>query len=176
MVRDFIIMASAEGGEGFNPMAFDPAALILTWITFLIALAILTKACWKPLLAAVREREDRIADNINSAKAAKEEAETMLKQYQEQMASAKQEVRDLIDEGRVSAEKLKKEILEKAKEEADAAKERAGKEINLARDQALDQIRTEAVDLSITVASRILERSLEDADHRKLAQDILEEV
>ena len=40
----------------------------------------------------------------------------------------------------------------------------------------LRHIRTEAIDMSIMVASRILERSLDDADHRKLAQDILKEV
>ena len=100
----------------------------------------------------------------------------MLKKYQSQLDSAKQEVSSLIEQGRTSAEKLKKEILEKAGTEAESARNRANKEIELATEKALEQIRTEAIDLSITVASRIIERSLDDADHRKLAQDILEEV
>jgi len=176
MIRELVMLASAEGGGEFNPLSLDFGAVLLTWITFLIALAILTKACWKPILQSAREREDRIANNIKSAEGAKAEAEDMLKKYTSQLEGAKQEVNALIDEGRVSAEKLKKEILEKANTEAESARNRASKEIELAKDKALEQIRTEAVDLSIAVASRILERSMDDADHRKMAQDILDEV
>lgn len=176
MLDELIILASEGGGEAFNPLNTTLSTTILTWVTFLVSLAILTKLCWKPLLNAVREREERVANNIDSAEKSKTEAEKMLKDYQGQLEGAKQEVAKLIEEGRTSAEKLKKEIVDKAHEEAETARERASKEIDLARDRALEQIRTEAVDLSISVASRILERSLDDADHRKLAQDILEEV
>lgn len=176
MIREFIILASSEGGGGFNPLEFDSSALILAWITFLVALSVLTKVCWKPLLAAVKEREERISNNIDSAKNARTEAEEMLKRYEDQLANSRQEIDRLLEDGRTSAEKLKKEIVEKAHHEAETAKERANKEIGLARDRALDQIRTEAIDLSISISSRILERSLDDADHRKLAQDILKEI
>jgi len=176
MIRELIILASSDGGEGFTPMFFDPGAVVLTWITFLVTLVILTRFCWKPILTAAREREERIANDLKSAENAKTEAEQMLQRYQAQLENARQEVGQLIEEGRVSAEKLKKEILEKANQESESARARANKEIELARDQALAQIRTEAIDLSILVASRVLERSLDDADHRKLAQDILEKV
>lgn len=176
MIRELIILASADGGEGFNPMVFDPGALVLTWITFLVTFLILTRFCWKPIINSAKEREERIAKNIESAKNAKAEGENLLQQYQAKLDNARQEVSALIEEGRTSAEKLKKEILDKANQESETLRARANKEIELARDQALNQIRTEAIDLSITVASRILERSLDDADHRKLAQDILEEV
>lgn len=171
-----IVLAAAEGGGGFNPLAFDPAAMVLAWITFLVALAVLTKVCWRPLLNAVREREDRIARNIEAAEAARKEAEGLLDQYRTRMAEAKQEVNRLLEDGRSSAEKVKKEIVEEARKEAETARERAHREIELARDRALDQLRNEAVDLSITISSRILERSLDDGDHRKLAQDILNEI
>lgn len=175
MIRELVMLASAEGGE-FNPLSLNFGAVLLTWITFIVSLIILTKACWKPILQSAREREDRIADNIKSAEQAKSEAEDMLKKYQSQLDGAKQEVASLIEQGRTSAEKLKKEILDKAGTEAESARNRANKEIELATEKALEQIRAEAIDLSITVASRIIERSLDDADHRKMAQDILEEV
>ena len=165
MLLEFINLASTEGGGSFNPIEFDPSALVLTWITFLVALSILTKVCWKPLLGAVKAREDRIADNIESAEKARTDAEELLAKYEQQIAKAKDEVNGLIEEGRVSAEKVKKEIMEKAQADAEAARERASKEIQLATDQALSQIRTEAIDLSISIASRILERSMDDESH-----------
>ena len=61
MIREMIILAGSEHGGGFNPLEFDPSAYFLTLITFLVTLAILCKLCWKPLLKAVRDREDRIA-------------------------------------------------------------------------------------------------------------------
>jgi len=175
MMHPFIILAAEEGG-GFNPMLFDPGALLLTWITFLVSLFILTRYCWRPILNSARSREERIANNLKEAETARIEAEKMLKSYQAQVDSARQEVGRLVEEGRTAADKLKKEILEKANQEAEAARDRAGREIDLAKDRALEQIRSEAIDLSIAVASRILERSLNDQDHRKLAQDILEKV
>ena len=66
MIRELIVLASSEGG-GFNPLAFDPAAFVLALITFLIALAILTKACWKPLLKAVQDQVSE-AEMLESVK------------------------------------------------------------------------------------------------------------
>jgi F-type H+-transporting ATPase subunit b len=166
----------AAGGASLNPLAFDPGAVVLTLITFVLTLILLSKMCWKPILKAAKDREDRIATNIDAANKAREEAEAMAAQYKTQLDEAKAEVARLLEDGRREANELKKDIVGKAHSEAEAARDRAGREIDLARDKAVAEIRAEAVDLSISVASRVLERSLDDDDHRKLAVDMLERI
>ncbi len=174
MLNEMIFLAS--GGGSLNPLAFDPSATILTLITFVVALVILTKMAWKPILQAAKDREDRIAANIESAEQARVEAEKLALEYKQQLDDAKAEVAKLLDEGRREATELKQDIVSKANSEAEAARDRANKEIGLAQDKALAAIREEAVDLSLSVASKVLERSLDDQDHRKLASNILEQI
>ena len=173
MHHNLIFIAS---GASLDPLAWDPSALVLTWITFIVALVLLTLMCWKPILKAAKDREDRIAENIRSADEARVKAEEMAAQYKQQLEDAKAEVAALLEDGRREAGELKKDIVDKANSEAQAARDRAGREIDLARDKAVAEIRAEAVDLSISVASRVLEKSLDSDDHRKLATDILDRI
>ena len=174
MQSNLIYLASE--GASLNPLAFDPSAFILSLITFAVALFLLTKMCWKPILKAAKDREDRIAENISAAEKSKAEAEEMAAQYKQQLDEAKAEVASLLEEGRRQANDLKQDIVNKANSEAESARDRANREIDLAREKAINEIRTEAVDLSISIASKVLDRSLDDGDHRKLAGDILEQI
>jgi len=174
MQSNLIYLASE--GATLNPLAFDPSAFILSLITFAVALFLLTKMCWKPILKAAKDREERIAENISAAEKAKTDAEELAGQYKKQLEEAKAEVAGLLEEGRRQANDLKQDIVNKANSEAESARDRANREIDLAREKAINDIRTEAVDLSISIASKVLERSLDDGDHRKLAGDILEQI
>jgi len=174
MHYNFVFLASE--GAGFNPLAFDPAAIILTLITFILSLLVLSRMCWRPILKAAQDREDRIDANLRSAEKAREDAEADAAQYKKQLDEAKAEVMSLIEDGRREAGKLKQDIVAKAHSEAEAARDRAHREIELAQDKAIAQLRAESVDLSIAIASKVLQRSLEDEDHKKIATEILEQI
>ena len=90
-----------------------------TAVVFLCLLAILWKFAWGPLAAALDRRERGIADQIAEAEAANQKAKDVLADYQQKLADAKDEVRGILDQGRRDAEKLGRELLDKAKEEAD---------------------------------------------------------
>jgi len=172
MVSHMFFLA-AEGTK-LNPLAFDPSAMILTLLTFVVSLIVLTKMCWNPILKAAREREERIAGNIKASEKAREDAENLAATYKQKLEEARAEVAMLLEEGRREAAGLKEEIVGKARSEAEAARDRAGREIDLARDKAIAQLRAETVDLSLTIASEVLETSLDDESHKRLAAGILE--
>ena len=69
-----------------------------------------------------------------------------------------------------------KDHLAKAQTEAEELRERAGKEIELQKNKALDELRRETVDLTIMAASQLLGRSLDDDDHRKMTEGVIEEL
>ncbi len=112
---------AADAGAGLNP--FSPSVLerdlaLWTAVIFLCVLAVLWKYAWGPLAAALDKRERGIADQISEAEAANEKAKGVLADYQQRLADAKDEVRGILEQGRRDSEKLGRELLDKAKEEA----------------------------------------------------------
>jgi F-type H+-transporting ATPase subunit b len=160
----------------FDPLAFDPSAMVLTLITFVVLLLILSKVAWKPMLAAIEQREKRIDDAIAKAEADRKSAEAMLADYKARVANVEQELAALREKGRVDAEALRTEIRGRAEKEAAAATEKARRDIDLAKNQAVADIRREAVGLGLAVAGKVVGRSLDDADRRRLAQQVVDDL
>ena len=169
------VLALAEG-ESFSPFTFDPAATVLTIITFLVLLVILGAFAWKPILAAIEAREKRIEDAIGKAETDRKQAEALLTDYRTRVANVEQEIAALRETGRRDAEALRADIRTKAEAEAAAATEKARREIELAKTQALVEIRREAVGLGLAVAGKVVGKSLDDADRRRLAQEVVDDL
>jgi F-type H+-transporting ATPase subunit b len=159
---------------GFNPLSFDPAAFVLTLVTFLGLLLILTKFAWGPILKSIEARETRIDDAIAQAEADRKTAEGVLADYREQVKNVESEVAALKEKGRQEAEAVAREVKAKADAEAVQRIERAVKEIAQAQSQALEEIRTEAVGLGMAVASQVVGRNLDNEEQRRLATEVVE--
>ncbi len=158
---------------GFNPLAFDPSAFILTTVTFLVLIGLLGKFTWKPMLAAIETRETRIDDAIKQAEDDRKHANELLTSYQAQVANVEQEMAALREQGRADAEAIAREVRSQADADAAARVERAVNEIDQARSQAIEDIRKESVSLGMAVASKVVGRSLESEDHLRLANDVV---
>ncbi len=166
------VLGVAES-SGFNPLTFDPSAFALTVITFLALLAILAKVAWKPILAQVEAREKRIEDAIAKSEADRAAAAKVLEEYKRTVANVESEVAALREQGRLDAETLRRDVVGKAQQEASAVADKARRDIELARQQALQDIRREAVHLGIAVAGKVVGRSLDGEDQRRLAADVV---
>jgi F-type H+-transporting ATPase subunit b len=160
----------------FDPLSFDPSATVLTILTLIVLALILSKVAWKPMLAAVEAREKRIDDAIAKAEADRKQAEALLADYRARVANVETEVAALREKGRVDAEALRSDIRGRAEAEARAATEKARKEIDLAKAQALLEIRREAVGLGLAIAGKVVGKSLDDADRRRLAQEVVDDL
>jgi F-type H+-transporting ATPase subunit b len=169
------LLVLAEEG-GFQPLRFDPAATGLTVITFLVLFFIVAKFGWKPILAAIEAREKRIEDAISKAETDRKQAESLLADYRARVANVESEVAALRDKGRQEGEALRADLKSRAEAEAKAAIDKARKEIELAKSQAVLEIRREAVGLGLAVAGKVVGRSLDDADRRRLAQEVVDDL
>ena len=149
---------------------------IWTIVTFVVVLLVLRRFAWKPILASMDAREAGIRRLIDDAEAAREEADRLLEEYNRRLAEAREEGRRLVAEAKESAERVRAETLERARGEAEAIVARTGTEIDLEKKKALAEIRERAVDLAIHAAERVLEESLDDARHRRVAEDYLKEL
>lgn len=155
-------------------MDLHPGLMLWTIVSFVILLLLLKKVAWEPILKALDEREKGIKDNIDAAKRAREDADKSLAEYKEKLKEAHAEAQDLVVKARVDAEHIREELIAKSKAEADALIQRAIKEIDSKRQEAISQIRGEIASLVILSAEKIITKSLNDDDHKRLVMQSLE--
>jgi F-type H+-transporting ATPase subunit b len=170
--------AGDEGGHGAspNPLAISPDLAIFTAIVFLVLLAVLWKFAWGPIAEALDQREHGIAGQIEEAKRSNEDAKRLLAEHQTRLDGATEEVKGLLDQARRDAESQKQQIVTEAQQAAQAEKDRAVREIGLAKDQALQELAERSVDTAVNLAGQIVRRQLTADDHVDLIKNALPQV
>ncbi len=151
----------------------EPGTIFWTALTFIFLLFILKKMAWTPILQALDDREKRIKDSLDKADAAQKETELAMVKHQEIMESAKKEAQELLAKSRNTAETTKDEILQKARAEASNMLEKAKKEISLEKEKAVEEINKQTAELSIYIASKLIGKTLSQADHKDIIEDSL---
>jgi len=164
-----------EAAHGGSIMDVDPGLMIWTVITFVALLVVLRFTAWKPLIAALEAREQRIREAVEQAERSRLEGEKLLQQHQQKLEAAAAEAHQIIDEGKADALRLHKEITDKAQEEAEEFKVRARREMDLAVDQAKKELWEETTRLSTLLAEKILQRNLNAQDQKRLLEEVLDE-
>jgi F-type H+-transporting ATPase subunit b len=155
----------------------DPAALsIHTFIVFAILLYVLGKYAWPQIIAGLDKREQTIVDSHESAKLARDEAQKLLAEVQAQRAQTSQEVRSMIEEARKDAQKLKDTLKAEAAAEIQLERDRMKREINIAKDQALQEIYQKTINLAALVSSKAVRRELSAEDHSRLLDESISEI
>ncbi len=171
------IAAATEGGGSQNPIESGTFAnAIATVITFGIVVLILGKLVWPHVLKALKDRENFIRESLESAKRDREEAEKRLKEYEAQIAGARQEATAIVEEGRRDAEVLRRKMNDDAKKEADAIMVRAKREIGIARDTAVMDLYSVSGKLAADLAGKILQKELDASAHDRLIQESIDQI
>ena len=160
-----------------NPLVQpDPGLFIWTIITFVVLLTLLAKFAWGPLLQMLDSRQQAIRKALDDAQLAKKELERLEQESTQIVRKARADAEAIISESRADAERLKEELRQKARSEADGIVRNAERQIQLETARALQQIRNEAVDLSVMIASKIIQRNLSKEDNERLIDDALKQV
>ena len=154
----------------------NPGLLVWTIVTFVLLVLILRKFAWKPLLEALKKREEHVRSSIERAEQAKQEAERILEENRKQLASAEAEAHRILNEGRALGDKLKNEMVEQANQQSRRMVEQAKQEIERDKEAALSQLRSEVANLAIKAAEKILDETLDENRQRKLVDAYLKQL
>lgn len=169
------VLAAEESHEG-GIFIGDLGNAIWTFVVFLLVLIVLGKFAWGPMLSGLRSREDYIRKSLEDAKSERLQAEKMLADYTNRIRHAHEEAAAVVEEARRDAEETRKRIALDAKRDADAAVERAKREIQLARNDAVQRIYSEAAALATVAAGKLIQRELTSSDQASLIDASLEEL
>lgn len=163
-------------GGGIALLEINPGLVIWTTITFILVAVLLYVFAWKKIIEALDKRAEYIETNIKKAEEARVEAEQKLQEYENKLLDLKREAQEIIQEAKRDAENLKNEIIQKAKTEAEELRRRAQKEINLAKEAAIQEIHNYAIELSMEITRKIIKKSLTEEDHKRMLEETLKEI
>ena len=156
-------------------MDLHPGLMLWTIISFFVLLVILKKYAWGPILKALDAREKGIKDNLQAAEAAREKGEKTLVEYRLQLAEAQAEAQTLIAKARRDAELVREDLLAKSKAEAETQIDRARMQIERESQDAIVRIRTEVAALVVDSARKVIGKTLDSEDHKRLILDSIKE-
>lgn len=163
----------AHGGGQPNPLSVDPDLAIWTVVVFASLMFVLGKFAWPAISAALEEREKRIDGNLAAAEAKHEEAKRLLAEHEAKLARAAEEVRQLMEKARRDAEHAKSQILAEAKQAADQERDRAVRHVERAADLALKSLAETSANLAVDLASKVVRQNITADQQAQLVRDAL---
>ncbi len=157
----------------------SPAIGTLFWSALIFGLffLILTKFAWKPVLNAVKARDEMIKGSLESAEKAREDMKKMQADNEAILRKAREERENILKEAREARDKMINEAKYKAAEEAEKLTEKARQGIEREKDKALSEIHDQVAFLSVEIASKLLGEKLKETDKQnKLINSYLKDI
>ncbi|MFV0559702.1 MAG: F0F1 ATP synthase subunit B [Enterococcus sp.] len=161
-------LAIAEVG---NPMLGN---IIVVSGSFLILMVLLKHFAWGPISDILKKREDKIANDLDSAEQSRVSAAKMEQERQQQLNSSRSEAADIVKNAKESGELSRQNILKETHEETARLKTKAQTDIALEREAALSSVKDDVADLSLQIATKILNKELSPEMHESLINEYIE--
>ena len=149
--------------------------LVSQIVNFTLLAVLLYLVAYKPILRMLDERSERIKKGLEDAEAASRRAAEMEQEFEQRMAQARKEGQEIIAQSTQMSEKAGQDILEKAREEARVQIDKAKEEIARERDLAMDDLRQQVADLSLTISEKVVGEALDEQSQRRLIAEFLEQ-
>jgi F-type H+-transporting ATPase subunit b len=150
--------------------------MIWTIVCFLITLFVLKRFAFGPIQKSIDERRERIRQSLEEADNAREEARRLLEEHRKLIASAQTDAEEILGEARRVADANERRMREELEVDRQRRLEETRKQIDGETRRALEQIRSEVVELSLLAATKVTRKSLDDADHRRLIEEAVGEL
>lgn len=160
-----------------NPLVqVDPGLYIWAIVVFVVLAALLARFAWRPLLDALDRRQEGIRKALDEARDARQELERLRAEASQIMVQARTEADAILSRTRADASRTAEELKQKARADAEHIVRNAERQIEVQALRAVEQVRREAVDLSIAIAGKILQRNLTREDNERLIDETLKEI
>jgi F-type H+-transporting ATPase subunit b len=162
--------------EAPSPIVPELNEIIWGGLAFLILLGVLWKFALPGVRNMMQQREDRIRGDLERAEQAKTEAESVLAEYDRQLADARNEAGRIIEEARQSADQLRRDLAARAETEAAQIRERASQDVRLATERATADLQGRMAELTIELAEKVVERNLDRDTQTALIESYIDNV
>ncbi|HET6231305.1 MAG TPA: F0F1 ATP synthase subunit B [Longimicrobiaceae bacterium] len=173
-----LVLGSAAPLHAQERGLLDPSFGLMIWtiVIFVLVLAILYWTAYPAILGAVDAREAHIRELAEATERDRAEAARLREEQERLLEETRQRTQDAIAEGRAVGERVREEIVAAAHRDREELMARAHRDIESERQNALEAVRRDAVDLAMAAAEKLVRRSLATEDNRRMVLDYLGQV
>ena len=152
------------------------ATLLGQAIWFAIFLWFCWKYVWPPIINALEERKQRIAEGLSSADRAERDLELAQEKVSANLKEAKKQAADIIEQANRRANAIVEEAKEQARVEGERLISSAREEIDQEVNRAREELRGRVSELALKGASQILQREVDRDTHEALLKEVAAEL
>lgn len=163
-----------EGFDINNYLRLVPLDMLMVCISTLIIVLVAKHFFWDKVQVYLDKRSAVIQADLDDAKQKSIEATQLQEQYQQQMANARDEARQMMDAAKENAVAEKKDILHKANIQADGIKEKAMADIEREKTQAQKEMKAAITDVAFEAAKKIVGDELDETKHKQYIEEFME--
>lgn len=169
---------AADGAEQHTgaPLHWKTDLALWSLIVFVVFIFVLKSFAWGPLIQALDDRELRVITAINEAESKQKESEELVKEHARKIEAAQDEIQAMMVEARSDADRIKQDVLEQARQEAESIKTHAISEIERARELALKDLFDQMNGRVIDATEHVLGRALNESDRDRLINEALSQI
>lgn len=153
-----------------------PWTFIAQICNLFIQIFLIKKFLFKPVREILAKRKAAADAEIQNATKAKEEAEAIKTEYEQNMKEAHEKANEILSTATKSATAKSEEIIRTANEEAVALKTKAERDIALEKRKAVNEIKDEIGDMAMEIAGKVIEREISAKDHENLINEFIDKV
>jgi F-type H+-transporting ATPase subunit b len=157
-------------------MTLHPETTIIALVAFALLYLFLNKKIFKPLFGIIDQRRALVQGQISSAEESRKQAELLLIEQKEAIVQAKKDAYTILEQTRATSAKQLEDIVGQAKTEATRLKEEALKDIENEKNNAVAALRSQVSALSVLIASKIIEKQVDEKSQEQLVEHYLKEV
>lgn len=167
------------GESLFRIIGFDSQLIfdsIITGINVFILFFALSYFLFNPVQKVLKNRSDKIKNEIENAKKQEAEAIALREEYEKKLADTRVEAETIMEDARKNAKKMSEEIVAEAKAEAQNIINRGNKEIEQEKAKAVDELKNQVIGISTLIASKIIKENVNAKSEDKLFEEALSEI
>ncbi|MGX7197159.1 F0F1 ATP synthase subunit B [Enterococcus olivae] len=148
--------------------------MIVVTGSFVLLLVLLKIFAWDSIAAILKKREDKIANDLDSAEQSRVDAAKLAEERETQLSHSRVEASEIIKSARDTGETSRQAIVSDAKKEASRLKEKAQSDISIERQAAFASIKDDVADISLQIAEKILSQELSPEAHQTLIDQCID--
>ena len=165
--------ASSSGSFLITP---NVGLMVWTLVLFGLSLLILWRLVFPRISAALDRRQRAIEESIDTAEETRRQADALLDEYRERLTEARDQAQEIIERARRAGEATERESQAQAAARSEQLMERTRREIEAETRRAIQEIRREVADLTVTATERVTRKILTEDDQRRLVQETLSDL
>ena len=167
------------GDSLFRIIGFDRQLIfdaMITGINVFILFFALSYFLFNPIQKALKNRSDKIKNEIENAKKQESDAIALKEEYEKKLADTRAEVDGIMDEARKNAKKMSEDIVSEARAEAQNIINRGNKEVEQEKAKAVEELKNQVIGISTLMASKIIKENVSAEREDKLFEEALNEM